>query len=58
MREYSLQFASTTSKTGTSLNWAAPEVLEEKTKLTIEADVYSLGMVRPKLLLGQYHMPV
>lgn len=51
--EYTLQFTRTTSIAGMSLNWAAPEVIEEETGPTIEADVYSLGMTILEVLTGK-----
>ena len=52
LRHYTLQFSTTTSRAATSLNWVAPEMLDEDSTLTAEADVYSLGMTIYEVISG------
>ncbi|KAG9118805.1 hypothetical protein FRC07_006501, partial [Ceratobasidium sp. 392] len=39
-----MQFTETAKQDGITPRWTAPEILEEKTKQSKEADVYALGM--------------
>ncbi|CAE6526463.1 unnamed protein product [Rhizoctonia solani] len=53
LRDYTLQFATTTKEQINTLRWAAPEVFKGITKLSTKGDVYSLGMVSSKAILRQ-----
>ncbi|CAE6429589.1 unnamed protein product [Rhizoctonia solani] len=53
LKEYTLQFAATKSKPGLSVRWAAPEVLEEKSENSYQADVYALGMTILEAITGK-----
>ncbi|KAF8671777.1 kinase-like protein [Rhizoctonia solani] len=44
LSNYTLRFTTTTSGPSMSIRWAAPEILEEESGFSYEADVYSLGM--------------
>ncbi|KAH7340115.1 kinase-like domain-containing protein [Rhizoctonia solani] len=52
LKVYTLQFAVTKSKPGLSLRWAAPEVLEEKSENSYQADVYALAMTILEAITG------
>ncbi|KAB5592309.1 Tyrosine kinase catalytic domain containing protein [Ceratobasidium theobromae] len=52
LKEYSLRFSTTTSGPGMSIRWTAPEVIEEITSHTTEADVYALGMTTLEIVTG------
>ncbi|QRV95585.1 Tyrosine-protein kinase [Ceratobasidium sp. AG-Ba] len=44
LRDYTLQFTGTTTRSSVSPRWAAPELLEGSTTFSKEADVYALAM--------------
>ncbi|KAF8603022.1 kinase-like protein [Ceratobasidium sp. AG-I] len=52
LKEYTLQFTDTTTSSGVSMRWAAPELLEGKTLRSFEADVYALGMTLLEIVTG------
>ncbi|CAE6434774.1 unnamed protein product [Rhizoctonia solani] len=53
LKKYTLQFATTTSRSGLSVRWTAPEIIEEKTGNTTKADIYSLGMTILEVITGK-----
>ncbi|KAF8603021.1 kinase-like protein [Ceratobasidium sp. AG-I] len=57
LNEYTLQFTDTTSSSGLSTRWTAPELLEGRTPRSFEADVYALGMTILEVITGlpPYH---
>ncbi|QRV81482.1 cytoplasmic tyrosine-protein kinase BMX [Ceratobasidium sp. AG-Ba] len=52
LREYTLQFTSTTTKTSISVRWAAPEILDGQETRSLSADVYALGMTILETITG------
>ncbi|KAJ1310555.1 hypothetical protein OPQ81_007285 [Rhizoctonia solani] len=52
LKYYTLEFAATKSKPGLSIRWAAPEILEDKSDNSYEADVYALGMTILEAVTG------
>ncbi|KAG8733930.1 hypothetical protein FRC11_014874 [Ceratobasidium sp. 423] len=52
LKNYTLEFAATKSKPGLSIRWAAPEILEDKSDNSYEADVYSLAMTILEAITG------
>ncbi|KAL5636239.1 hypothetical protein ACGC1H_004904 [Rhizoctonia solani] len=52
LKEYTLEFATTRSKPGLSIRWAAPEILDEQSENSYEADVYALGMTMLEAMTG------
>ncbi|KAG8730874.1 hypothetical protein FRC11_005603 [Ceratobasidium sp. 423] len=52
LRDYSLAFTPTTHGLGISVRWAAPEIVEGKTRLSSEADIYALGMTVLEMITG------
>ncbi|KAH7340096.1 kinase-like domain-containing protein [Rhizoctonia solani] len=54
LKRYTLRFATTTSRPGLSVRWTAPEVINEETGNTTEADVYSLAMTILEVISGTH----
>ncbi|KDN34012.1 hypothetical protein RSAG8_12895, partial [Rhizoctonia solani AG-8 WAC10335] len=55
-QEYTLKFQTTTGQPVISLRWAAPELIPkngEEVKLTLETDIYALGMTFYEVMSGQ-----
>ncbi|CUA72144.1 Putative serine/threonine-protein kinase/receptor R818 [Rhizoctonia solani] len=52
LKEYTLEFATTRSRPGLSIRWAAPEVLDEKFDNSYQADIYALGMTMLEAITG------
>ncbi|CAE7201382.1 unnamed protein product [Rhizoctonia solani] len=52
LKDYTLAFTPTAYGLGISVRWAAPEIVEGKTRLSSEADVYALGMTFLEILTG------
>ncbi|CAE6444362.1 unnamed protein product [Rhizoctonia solani] len=57
LKECSLRFSVTDSGPAFSVRWTAPEILEEKTGITVEGDIYALGMTILEVITGEvpYH---
>ncbi|CAE6531722.1 unnamed protein product [Rhizoctonia solani] len=53
LKKYTLQFSTSTSRSGLSIRWTAPEIIEDKTGNTAEADVYSLAMTILEVMTGE-----
>ncbi|CAE6465996.1 unnamed protein product [Rhizoctonia solani] len=54
LKKYTLRFATTTTRPGLSVRWTAPEVINEETGNSAEADVYSLGMTILEVISGKH----
>ncbi|CUA77278.1 STE20-like serine/threonine-protein kinase [Rhizoctonia solani] len=52
LRDYSLAFTPTAYGLGISVRWVAPEIIEGKTRLSSEADIYALGMTFLEIITG------
>ncbi|KAH7310224.1 kinase-like domain-containing protein [Rhizoctonia solani] len=52
LRNYTLAFTPTTHGLGLAVRWAAPEIVEGKTQLSSEADIYALGMTILEIITG------
>ncbi|CUA73319.1 Cyclin-dependent kinase G1 [Arabidopsis thaliana] [Rhizoctonia solani] len=50
--EHSLQLHIEAKECGMSLRWTAPEILEETTETTAEADIFALGMTILEVITG------
>ncbi|CUA72129.1 Ephrin type-A receptor 10 [Rhizoctonia solani] len=53
LRECSLRFSVTASGPAVSVRWTAPEILEDKTGITTQADIYALGMTILEVITGE-----